>query len=136
MTLRVCDLQSDSDLDSIRNSCDVFNGSVVSVSKCHSFLCLGMSRFQENSINLLCAPQMVFASYIYIWDKVFAIAPYMYLYLGQSLKCGWVVPTLTFSSSLCRPCQGCHFYPPAKTPTLPLSSRPLFSSQLLVLGTF
>ena len=36
MTLRVSDLQSDSDLDSIRNSCDVCNLSIQNITNSHA----------------------------------------------------------------------------------------------------
>ena len=55
MTLRSSDLQSDSDLDSIRNSCDVFDKLVVDVNEIFflfgnnfnliSFLCIGFVSF-------------------------------------------------------------------------------------------
>ena len=35
MTLRSSDLQSDSDLDSIRNSCDVLNGTEEDIGEAH-----------------------------------------------------------------------------------------------------
>ena len=55
MTLGSSDLQSDSDLDSIRNSCDVFDKLVVDVNEIFflfgnnfnliSFLCIGFVSF-------------------------------------------------------------------------------------------
>ena len=48
MTLRSSDLQSDSDLDSIRNSCDVFFTSIVSTNGNPKFI--DSSKSQEKSL--------------------------------------------------------------------------------------
>ena len=62
MTLRSSDLQSDSDLDSIRNSCDVFYDRYGCIYRCEevwwpdSMKCMHIWQFSENSSVLVAGP--------------------------------------------------------------------------------